>query len=83
MCHCLIISLYAPCIIRESVAFVNTFVDISIKTEEICENNGKKRLKQVLIAAIFVFIISTISFALGYVSNTEINQTPIIIEKCS
>ena len=33
--------------------------------------------------AIVIFLTSTFSFAMGYISNRESNHSPIIIEKCS
>lgn len=40
--------------------------------------------KKVIIIAVFIFLIVTISFALGYLFAVNfVQKTPIIIEKCS
>ncbi len=39
--------------------------------------------KKELIFAIIIFLVASISFALGYLSNRELNHAPIIIEKNS
>lgn len=38
--------------------------------------------KEVVFAAI-IFLVSSLSFGLGYLANREFNHAPIIIEKCS
>lgn len=50
-----------------------------MQIREIVSNN-----KKVIIIAIFIFLIVTISFALGYLFAINfVQKTPIIIEKCS
>jgi len=39
--------------------------------------------KKEFIIALVAFIISSLSFALGYLANREFNHAPIVIEKCS
>lgn len=41
------------------------------------------RHKARLALAGLLFIAASISFALGYLANRELNHVPIIIEKCS
>ena len=38
--------------------------------------------KEILFVAM-IFLVSSTSFALGYLANREFNHAPIIIEKCS
>lgn len=38
------------------------------------------RHKKEIIFAVIIFLVATISFALGYLANRELNHTPIIIE---
>jgi hypothetical protein len=38
--------------------------------------------KEVFFGAI-IFLVSSLSFAAGYIANREFNHAPIIIEKCS
>jgi hypothetical protein len=38
--------------------------------------------KELLFGAI-IFIVASLSFALGYLANREFNHAPIIIEKCA
>ena len=33
-----------------------------------------------LVFALIIFLVASISFALGYLANRELNRTPIIIE---
>lgn len=37
--------------------------------------------KKEIIFALIIFLVSAISFGLGYLANREFNRTPIIIEK--
>jgi hypothetical protein len=39
--------------------------------------------KKEIIFALIIFLVASLSFGLGYLSNREFNRTPIIIEKCS
>ena len=39
--------------------------------------------KRNIILFLLIFLISTLSFGLGYLVNREFNHAPIIIEKCS
>jgi len=39
--------------------------------------------RQEIVLFLLAFIISTISFGLGYLVAGESNRTPIVIEKCS
>ena len=39
--------------------------------------------KKELIVAAMVFLVSSLSFGLGYLANHEDSRAPIIIEKCS
>ena len=49
-----------------------------MQIKEIFQQNKKE-----IVIGIFIFLIVTISFALGYLTATSIVQkTPIIIEKC-
>lgn len=36
-----------------------------------------------LILALIIFLVSSLSFGLGYLANREFSRAPIIIEKCS
>ncbi len=38
--------------------------------------------KEVVFSAI-IFLVASLSFALGYLANHELSHAPIIIEKCS
>ncbi|NLA08283.1 MAG: hypothetical protein GX873_01120 [Parcubacteria group bacterium] len=50
-----------------------------MQIKEVFQQNKKE-----IIIGIFVFLIVTISFALGYLTAEKLVQkTPIIIEKCS
>jgi len=50
-----------------------------MQIKDIFEKNKKE-----IIIAIFIFLIVTTSFALGYLTATQFTrQVPIIIEKCS
>lgn len=40
------------------------------------------RYKKELILGGIIFLISSLSFALGYVANREFNHVPIVIEEC-
>ncbi len=47
-------------------------------------NNFLQKYKKEIIVAIFVFLIATLSFGLGYLTATKLEKTvPIIFEKCS
>jgi uncharacterized membrane protein len=47
-------------------------------------NNFLQKYKKEIIVAIFVFLITTLSFGLGYLTATKLEKTvPIIFEKCS
>ncbi len=39
--------------------------------------------KKDIILIILIFIISSLSFGLGYLVNREFHHAPIVIEKCS
>ncbi len=39
--------------------------------------------KKEIIFALIIFLVASLSFGLGYLSNREFNRAPIIIEKCS
>jgi len=39
--------------------------------------------KKEIIIFLLIFLISSLSFGLGYLVNREFNHAPIIIEKCS
>ncbi|MBI4993914.1 hypothetical protein HZC33_03115 [Candidatus Wolfebacteria bacterium] len=39
--------------------------------------------KQAIIIGLLIFLVATLSFGLGYLSNREFNRAPIVIEKCS
>ena len=39
--------------------------------------------KKEVVFAVIIFLVASLSFALGYIANREFNRTPIIIEKCS
>jgi hypothetical protein len=41
-----------------------------------------KRKKEAIFAAI-IFLVSSLSFALGYLANREFDHAPIVIEACS
>ena len=41
------------------------------------------RYRRELIFAFIIFLVSSLSFGLGYLSNREFNRASIIIEKCS
>jgi hypothetical protein len=45
--------------------------------------NFCRRYKKEIILFIFVFLVASISFGLGYLLASEFNQVPIIIEKYS
>jgi len=46
--------------------------------------NAFEKNKREIIIAVFVFLIVTTSFALGYLTATHfVQKTPIVIEKCS
>lgn len=36
-----------------------------------------------IILGTLIFIVSTLSFALGYIANREMNHAPIVIEACT
>jgi len=36
--------------------------------------------KRELVFALIIFLVATLSFALGYLANRELNRTPIVIE---
>lgn len=38
--------------------------------------------KKEIIFGVIIFLVSSISFGLGYLANKEFNRVPIIIEKC-
>ncbi|OGZ00735.1 MAG: hypothetical protein A2946_03315 [Candidatus Liptonbacteria bacterium RIFCSPLOWO2_01_FULL_53_13] len=40
------------------------------------------RKKELVLGGI-IFIVSSLSFGLGYLANREFNRAPIVIEKCS
>ena len=42
----------------------------------------KEHEKQIKIS-LLIFLIATLSFGLGYLTNREFNHAPIIIERCS
>lgn len=43
-----------------------------------------QKYKKEIIVAIFVFLIATLSFGLGYLTATKLEKTiPIVFEKCS
>jgi len=43
-----------------------------------------KKYKKEIVVAIFVFLIATLSFGLGYLTATKLEKTvPIVFEKCS
>jgi hypothetical protein len=42
----------------------------------------QKYKKEIILGAI-VFLVSSLSFGLGYLANREFNHAPIIIEKCA
>lgn len=46
-------------------------------------SDGQKRIKRDVIWFVVLFLVSTISFALGYLAGREFNHSPIIIEKSS
>ena len=39
--------------------------------------------KREIVFALIIFLVASLSFALGYLANREMNRAPIIIEKCS
>lgn len=39
--------------------------------------------KREFLFALIIFLVSSLSFALGYLANREYSRAPIIIEKCS
>ncbi len=39
--------------------------------------------RKAVIFAVIIFLVSSLSFAAGYLANREINHAPIVIEKCS
>lgn len=39
--------------------------------------------KRDIILFLLIFLISSLSFGLGYLVNREFNHAPIVIEKCS
>lgn len=39
--------------------------------------------KKELLLGIVIFLVASISFALGYLANREFNHAAIVIEKCS
>jgi hypothetical protein len=39
--------------------------------------------KNEVLIGLFLFIVSTTSFGLGYLTFREFNRVPIVIEKCS
>jgi len=41
------------------------------------------RYRKEIYFCLILFLVSTLSFALGYLANRELNYTPIIIEKHS
>jgi hypothetical protein len=41
-----------------------------------------KKFKKEIMFAVGVFVISSLSFGLGYLANREFNHAPIVIEKC-
>jgi|GEM_PF-541938 len=50
------------------------------------KNNVKEWLtehRKEIIIFLLIFLISSLSFGLGYLVNREFNHAPIIIEKCS
>jgi hypothetical protein len=42
-----------------------------------------QRFKKDIILFFLLFLLSSISFGLGYLVNRELRRTPIIIEKCA
>jgi Na+/H+ antiporter NhaC len=42
----------------------------------------KENQKNIFIA-LLIFLIATLSFGLGYLTNREFTHSPIVIEKCS
>lgn len=43
---------------------------------------AKERKKDIFLF-LLIFLISSLSFGLGYLVNREFNHSPIVIEKCS
>lgn len=45
--------------------------------------NQLSAYKKEIIIFLLIFLISSLSFGLGYLVNQQFNRSPIIIEKCS
>lgn len=43
----------------------------------------QKNYKKEFILGAVIFLISSLSFGLGYLANREFNHAPIVIEKCA
>jgi hypothetical protein len=41
------------------------------------------KFKKEALLGVIIFLVSSLSFGLGYLANREFNHAPIIIEKCS
>jgi len=46
-------------------------------------SNWYRFYKKQILFILIIFLVSSTSFALGYLANREFNHAPIVIEKCS